>query len=157
LNYTPFQENSMFQNNKLSEALVVVANIAPVSQGVGSVSTAYVPVKNYHQLAAVINTGVLGSSATVDAKFEQAQDVSGTGVKDITGKAVTQIVKATGDGKQAFINLRPLEMDTNGGFTHVRLTVTVGTAASLVAAELLAMPRYEPANTMNQATVVQVV
>ena len=97
----------MFQNNKLSEALVVVANIAPVSQGAGAVSTAYVPVKNYHQLAAIINTGVLGASATVDAKFEQAQDVSGTGVKDITGKAVTQIVKATGDNKQALINIKP--------------------------------------------------
>src|SRR5512137_2437758 len=147
----------MFQNNKISEALVMVANIAPISQGAGAVSTAYVPVKNYHQLAAIINTGVLGTAATVDAKLEQAQDVSGTGVKDITGKAITQIVKATGDGKQAIINLRTTELDTNGAFSHVRLTVTVGAAASLIAAELLATPRYQPASAMNQATVVQVV
>jgi hypothetical protein len=144
-------------HNKISEALVQVANIAPVSQGAGAVSTAYMPVKNYHQLMAIINTGVLGASATVDAKLEQAQDVSGTGVKDITGKAITQIVKATGDGKQALINLRTTELDTNGLFTHVRLTVTVGTAASLISAELLATPRYQPASNLNQATVVQVV
>jgi hypothetical protein len=39
--------------------------------------------------------GVLGASATVDAKLQQATDNSGTGVKDVTGKAITQLVKAT--------------------------------------------------------------
>jgi hypothetical protein len=40
----------------------------------------------WHTIA-VIKTGVLGASATVDAKLQQATDSSGTGVKDITGKA----------------------------------------------------------------------
>jgi hypothetical protein len=147
----------MFPNQKISESLVVVANIAPISQGVGAAATAWVPVKNYHQLAAIINTGVLGTAATVDAKIQQAQDVSGTGAKDITGKAITQIVKATGDGKQAIINFRTQELDINGGFTHVQLSVTVAAAASLVSAELVATPRYAPASALNPAAVVQIV
>jgi len=147
----------MFSNNRISEALAQVANIAPVSQAAGAVSTGWVSVKNLHMLLAIVNTGVLGVSATVDAKLQQATDGAGTGAKDITGKAITQIVKATGDNKQALINLRPQELDTNANFSFVRLTITVGTAASLISADLLGFPRNLPADTANQAAVVQVV
>lgn len=147
----------MFTTKRISDAVAILGNIAPVSQGAGTVATAYVPVKNAHAICAIINTGVLGASATVDAKIQQATDASGTGVKDVTGKAITQIVKATGDGKQAMINFRPQDLDTNGAFTHVRLLITVGVAASLVSAELLAGTRYEPATDLNVAAVVQVV
>jgi len=147
----------MFTNNKISEALAQLANIAPVSQGVGSVVSGWVSVKNFHQVAAIINTGVLGTAATVDAKLQQATDGSGTGAKDVTGKAITQIVKASGDNKQAIINLRPQELDTNGGFAFIQLSITVGAAASLVSAELVGAARYLPANALNQAAVVQII
>ena len=81
----------------------------------------------------------------------------GAGAKDITSKAITQIVKASGDNKQALINLHPSELDVAGGFAFVRLSVTVGTAASLISAELYGVPGYEPATAYNQAAVVQVV
>jgi len=101
---------------------------------------------------------VLGTGATVDAKVQQAQDTSGTGSKDITGKAITQIVKATGDNKQALINVKPEDLDTVSGFGFVRLSVTVGVAASQTAAQVLGINARElPANTANQAAVVQVV
>ena len=147
----------MLASNKISEGIAQLTNIAPVSQGVGTVNSAWVPTKNIHLIAAVIATGVLGASATVDAKLQQATDITGTGAKDITGKAITQIVKATGDNKQAIINLRSQELDTNNGFAFVRLSITVGVAASLVSAEVMAVPRYMPADTLNQAAVVQVV
>jgi len=148
----------MFSNTaKLSEIVGVVGGVAPVSQAAGSVSTGWVNVKNFHSFLAVIQSGVLGASATLDAKIEQASDGSGTGVKDVTGKAITQIVKASGDGKHALISFRTQDLDTNNAFNHVRLTLTVGTAASLVGGVLIATPRYMPATDFDAATVVQAV
>lgn len=146
----------MTPNAKASEHLSVLATIDPVSQAAGAISTAWVPVKNHLALLAVLQTGVLGAAATVDAKLQQATDNAGTGAKDITGKAIVQIVKASGDNKQAMINAKVADIDTEGGFGFVRLTVTVGTAASLVGAALLgAYPRFEDAAAFNQAGVVQ--
>ncbi len=81
-----------------------------------------IAIAGFNTLLAVIQTGVLGSSATVDAKVQQVQDSSGTGAKDITGRAITQIVKATGDNKQALINVKPDDLDTANGFGFVRLS-----------------------------------
>lgn len=147
----------MFPNAKASELLAVLAAIDPVSQAAGTVTTGWITVANHHALVAVIQTGVLGASATLDAKLQQATDGSGTGAKDITGKALTQIVKATGDNKQAMINVKPEELDTVNGFGFVRLSLTVGVAASLVSALLLgANPRFASADTGNQAGVAQI-
>src|SRR5438552_1384211 len=97
----------MFPNAKLSEQAALLATYDPVSQGAATVTTGWVAVKNFHRFMALIQTGVLGASATLDAKIQQAQDSSGTGAKDITGKSITQIVKATGDNKQAMMNFMP--------------------------------------------------
>ena len=52
--------------------------------------------------------------------------------------------------------MKEADLDTEGGFRYVRLSLTVGTAASLVGAALLgAVPRYQTAATYNQAGVVQ--
>jgi hypothetical protein len=90
--------------------------------------------------------------------MRQATDSSGTGAKDVTSRAIVQIVKATGDSKQALINMRCDEIDTNNAFTHVALTVTVGTAASIYNAMLLGMnPRFAPGSDANPAAVVQII
>jgi hypothetical protein len=142
---------------RVSEALAVMATIDPVSQGAGTISTGWISMADLKRLLAVVQTGVLGASATVDAKLQQATSSGGAGAKDITSKAITQIVKASGDNKQALINLQPSELDVAGGFSYVRLSITVGTAASQVAAALYAVPGYEPATSYNQAAVAQVV
>jgi hypothetical protein len=148
----------MFPNAKGSELLSVLATIDPASQAAGAASTGWVPVANYFGFLALVQTGVLGTSGTVDAKLQQALDSSGTGAKDISGKAITQIVKATGDNKQALINVKPEELDTVNGFGFVRLSVTVGVAASQTSAQVLGLnPRFAPADASNQAAVVQVI
>ena len=148
----------MFPNSKASEMLAVLATIDPASQAAGAISTGWVSVANHLGFLAVVQTGVLGTSATVDAKLQQALDNAGTGAKDIAGKALTQIVKATGDNKQALINVKPEELDTVNGFGFVRVTVTVGVAASITSAQLLGVnPRFAPADAANQAAVVQVI
>ena len=148
----------MFPNSKASEMLAVLATIDPASQAAGALSTGWVSVANHLGFLAMVQTGVLGTAATVDAKLQQALDSSGTGAKDISGKAITQIVKATGDNKQALINVKPEELDTVNGFGFVRVTVTVGVAASITSAQLLGVnPRFAPADAANQAAVVQVI
>lgn len=148
----------MFPNAKGSELLSVLATIDPAAQAAGTITTGWIAVANHHGLLALIQTGVLGTSATVDAKLQQAADSTGTSAKDITGKAITQIVKASGDNKQALINVRPEDLDTVNGFGFVRLSVTVGVAASQTAAQVLGINGRElPAGTANQAAVVQVV
>ena len=148
----------MFPNSKASEMLAVLATIDPASQAAGALSTGWVSVANHLGFLAVVQTGVLGTSATVDAKLQQALDNAGTGAKDIAGKALTQIVKATGDNKQALINIKPEELDTVNGFGFVRVTVTVGVAASITSVQLLGVnPRFAPADAANQAAVVQVI
>ena len=148
----------MFTNSKASEMLAILATIDPASQSAGTATTGWVSVANHHGLLAVVQTGVLGTLATVDAKLQQATDSSGAGAKDVAGRAITQIVKATGDNKQALINLKPEELDTINGFGFVRVALTVGVAASITGAQLLGVnPRFAPADAGNQAAVVQVV
>jgi hypothetical protein len=147
----------MLPSAKISEQAAVLATINPVSTNT-TVTSGWVSAANCERFLALIQTGVLGTSATVDAKLQQATDASGTGVKDVTGKAITQIVKASGDNVQAEINLRAEELDVNGGFAFVRLSVTVGTAASLVSGVLLGgVAKNLPASAFNQAGVVQIV
>lgn len=114
---------------------------------------------NHHSLLALIQSGVLGTGATLDAKLQQATDASGTGAKDVAGKAISQLTQAgSGSAKQAIINLRPEDLDVNNGYAYVRLSVTVGVAASLTAAQLLGFnPRFAPGDAINQAAVAQVV
>lgn len=148
----------MNPNTKLSEQVAFMATVDPQSVAPGTVVTAYVPMANVFQLSALIQTGVLGASATVDAKLMQATDSSGTNAKAITGKAIAQIVKASGDNKQAILEVRAEDLDVSNGFGFVALSVTVGTAASQLSASLIgASTRYLPASQFNQAAVVQIV
>lgn len=148
----------MNSNIKLGEKLAILATIDPASVAASTVVTTYVPVANFHSFLALIKTGVLGTAATIDAKLRQATDSSGTGVKDITGKAITQVVKATGDSKQLLLECRSDDLDANNGFGYICLSITVGTAASLIDAVLMGgNARFSPASAFNQAGVVQVI
>ena len=149
----------MFPNAKGSELFSVLATIDPASQAAGTASTGWVSAGNHHNLLAMVQSGVLGASATLDAKLQQATDSTGTGAKDITGRAITQLTQAaSGSSKQVLINLRSDDLDVTNGYAYVRLSVTVGVAASLTAAQLLGVnPRFAPGDASNQAAVAQIV
>jgi hypothetical protein len=134
----------MFDMLKPSDKATVVARIDPDAAGAGTVTTPWVLAGDYHQFLAVVMAGDLGASATLDAKLQQATDGSGTGVKDVTGSAITQLTQAgTDSDKLALINLDPHKLDVDGGFDYIRLSVTVGVATSEIAALLLGFhPRY---------------
>ena len=145
-------------NVKASEQVALLGVVSPSSQAAGAASTGWVSAANFQKYLALVETGVLGTAATVDAKFQQAKDGTGTGAKDVPNKAITQIVKASGDTVQAMINLDAQDLDVDGGFGFIQLSVTVGAAASLTAAALLGfLPRFAPASDFNPTSVVQVV
>lgn len=143
-------------NGMPSEYCAILAAVDPQSASTAQ-SSAYVSVGKFHKIGAYIQTGAIASTGTFDAKLQQATDASGTGVKDITGKAITQLAD-TADDKQVIINLDPAELDLANGFTFVRLTITPATAASLLSGLLLGFdPRFAPASDNDASSVVQIV
>ena len=148
----------MFLNTRPTERIATLATLDAASFAAGTVTTGWVNAGQFLHILTYIKTGVLGASATVDAKLQQAIDSAGTGAKDVVGKSITQVVKATGDNKQVFINLKGQELDVTNGFMFVRLSVTVGVAASIVDATLFGMiPRFGSTEQFNQVAVVQIV
>lgn len=126
-----------------SELATLVGVIDPQSASTAK-SSGWIAAKDYASFRADILVGAIAATGTFDAKLEQASDGSGTGAKDITGKAITQLDE-DGDNKQLQIELYPEELDLANGFTHFRLTVTPATAASLLAGAVYGFgPRYGP-------------
>lgn len=144
---------------KPSEQAALLGTLDPVSQGAGTVVSDWVDAGKFKKIMAILAVGTLGASATVDAKLRQATDSSGTGAKDISGTSITQLTKAgSDDNKQVIINCDAAELDVAGGFSYVAISVTVATAASLIAAILLGFePRYAPASDNDLASVDEIV
>jgi hypothetical protein len=93
----------------------------------------------------------------LDAKLEQATDSSGTGAKDITGGAITQLTQAGGDSdKQVIIDVNGKSLDANNDFTHVRLTLTGAVGNVDLGALLLGqIVAYGQASDYNNASVAE--
>ena len=142
-----------------SDRAGIVGVVDPDLNTAGTHNTGWIAAANYHSFMAIVMAGTLGSSGTLDAKLEQATDDSGTGAKDITGKAITQLTQAgTDSDKQAIINFRPDELDVNNDFTHFRLSMTVAAASSDSAGLVLGLDkRYGEASSGDLATVDEIV
>lgn len=144
---------------KPTDRAAVVGVIDPDLNTAGTVTTGWISAADFQYLMATVMAGTLGSSATLDAKFEQATDSSGTGAKDVTGAAITQMTEAGGDSDtQAIIQIAAEDLDIANGFTHARLSMTVATASSGSAAIVLGFdPRYAPASDNDAASVAEIV
>lgn len=146
-------------NHLASEVVGIVGNIDPDAYAAGAVSSGWIDASKFQRFMAIVQAGDLGASATLDAKLEQASDSSGTGAKDVTSKAITQLTQAgTDSNKQAIINLLPGELDVDNGFNHFRLTMTVGTAASDAGGIVLGyQPRTGAVSANDASTVDEIV
>lgn len=121
----------------------------------GSLTSDWVSIKDFKQLAFVVNVGA--TDTTVDVKLQSADDSSGTNAADISGKAVTQL-SATDDNKQVVLRLRADQV--NSADTHVAVVVTAGngTVGAYVSAACLGFHSgYSPANEYDVASVAQIV
>jgi hypothetical protein len=143
---------------KPSQRVSVVGTIAPQSAAAVQ-SSGWIDATLFHNYMAVLMVGALGASATVDALLEQATSNAGAGVKDVAGRAITQLTKAgTDDNKQVLINLKQEDLDFNGGFKFFRLSMTPATAACLIGGAVLGFdPRYDFASDNDATTVDEIV
>lgn len=144
-------------NSTLSERVAVIGKLDPASRAAGSVNTGLVPIRDFFRIQAVIQAGVLGASATLNAKIQGAVGAAGTPV-DIPGAAITAFTKAgADDNKIAIINLNP-DVLAGSGYTHIQLVVATGVADSISSALLLGGDaRYDPAFMLDIAGVDEIV
>lgn len=142
-----------------ADLCAVVGSIDPDAYAAAAYTSTYADAADFHTLMAVIQVGTLGASATVDAKLVQATDSSGTGVKDITGAAITQLTQAGSDSdKQAIISIQNSALDVANDFRYVAVVLTVATATSDASAVILGLtPRVGPASDNDATTVDEVV
>ncbi|MBF0428923.1 MAG: hypothetical protein HQL94_08380 [Magnetococcales bacterium] len=142
---------------KPSEQLAVVGYLSPASQTTVQ-NTGYISAADFNSFLCVLNIGAMTSGGTLDAKITQATDANGTGVKDVTGCGMTQILAASGSNKQVVFNLRQDQLDIAGGFGFFTLSITPATQASIIGAVVFGVdPAYESCSDKNVASVVQVV
>ncbi|CAJ8907143.1 Uncharacterised protein [Burkholderia pseudomallei] len=145
-------------NVKATEQVAVLGAIVPSSQAAGTAASGWLSAAQFQKFLAIVQAGAMGSGGTIDAKIQQATDSSGTNAKDIAGKAITQLAAAGGGNVQVEINLDGQELDTNGGFGFIQLSVTTASAASLTSGLVLGfLPRFGPASDFNAASVAQIV
>lgn len=144
----------MNHNSLPSERFAVAAVVSPGALTTGAKSSGVIDASKYFRLCAIIATGTLGSSATVDGKWQEC-DSDGSNGADITNGSITQVVKATGDNKQIVHNL---ECDRlTPGKRYVKYVMTIGTATSDAALIVLGVdPRHQPATDNDPASVAQV-
>ena len=151
-------------NAKPSEIAAIVGVIDPDAYSNAAYETGWIPIKDFHRFMAIIMAGTLGSSATIDAKFQHASSSGGAGAEDITGKAITQLTQAgTDSDKQIILNLMPEECVgaalsfKSGTATHIKLIVTVGVAASDMGALVLGFhPRLQATADLDLTTVDEI-
>ncbi len=150
----------MLHTAKLFEQIGVVGNIDPDAYTVNSYSTGWIDMSQWQDLLAIIQAGDLGSSATLDGKFEQALTDGGS-PKDISpARAITQMTQAGTDksNKQALLHLRAEELDVDNGYRFARLTLAVGTATSDVGAVVIGSNgRHGPVSSYDASSVDQMV
>ena len=140
-------------NDKL--AVVDVIDPQAITAGATGVLTAAIDMKDYSKLIAVVMSGTLGASGTFDASFTGCLTSGGT-YAAITGKAITQMVKATNDNDIAVIEL-DRDLVAKMGFRYVKLHLIAGTANSTSGAVVLgAAANYGAASALNHADVVEI-
>lgn len=128
-----------------SDQAGVAGTIDPANLAATAHQSGWINFADFEKIQAIVMTGVLGAGATVDAKLEQATDGAGANAKDVAGKTITQLTKASDDNSQAVINMIAEELDVTNGFTHVQLEMTIGGNASQAGAMIMGHnARYAP-------------
>lgn len=149
----------MTTNALISDSLAVLYQLDPVSQAPATVNSGWIDMKNFLQLMAFVDAGVIAATGTIDVKFQQATSAAGAGAKDISpAKAITQLLAAGGNNRSVELNIRGEQLDAANGFEFIQLVIVVGTAATLLSAIIVgANPRQGAALDYNVAGVVQTV
>lgn len=146
----------MAYTNRVSEVMELISVEHPDSLGAGTHTGSWYSMRDYHRAWLYVNVGDMAATATLDVGLQQASDSTGTGVKAIAGKTITQLTQAGGDSNDVVcIELQTEELDVDGGFEHVRWYVTIANAAVEMAVTMFFVePRFPPVPTTNWTEIV---
>ncbi len=149
------------RNTLPSEVAAVVATIDPDVYTASTYLSDAIDMAEFDQLMAIIMTGTLGSSAVLNASFTQATTSGGTYKAIDPAKAITalsQAVSPDNSDDQAIMNLRVEELDIDGGYRFVKLSLVLTVQTSDLGAIVLGFgERYGPAADHDLASVVEIV
>lgn len=140
---------------QLTQALSIQGKIDPVSQGAGAVTIGSgVDMSKFRRAIFVLDVGAFGASATVDMKLVESTSSNMSSPSDVVGTnvAITQLLAAGGNNRLASLEIRAGQNTKR----YVGVTVTVGTAATLI--QVLALGGeaiQKPGNANNIAAVAQ--
>lgn len=140
-------------NMRLNQKIIPLAAMVPLTAAQASVNSIWINMDDEAQILAFVQAGVVGT--TLDFKLQQATDNSGTGAKDITGKAITQLT-ATG---LASIECSAYELDADNGFTFLSMDLTTVGATTAASALLFSGPRdrYMPGTTISDEDIQETI
>ena len=142
----------MQRNILMTEDLAVAGEIHPVSQGVGSVSTAAINMGLFGAVVFEVEVGAVGAAGTVDF-LVQASATSGGTYADVSGTAITQI---TVSNTKALIEVRAARLTDLGVGPFIKGKVTIGGNAVLISLSALGSKGpYYPNSDNNLASVAQ--
>jgi len=146
----------MSYTQRFTEVNQVGGELYPALKTVTAHTGAWLPMSNHQRAIFIVQVGAMTALSTLDFSVQQASAAAGTGVKAITGKAITQLTQAGGDGNDLVcIEVRTEELDVSGGFEYIRGLLTVGT--DTVYCSMLALrfiPNYPPVVTTGWTEIV---
>lgn len=146
----------MSYTNRVSEVMYPLVYEHADSITAAAHTSARVSLANYHRAFFFMDVGEMGQGATIDVQLYQATAATGGTTAVITGKAITQLTQAGGDGDQLVcIEVQTEELNVDDGYEHVYALVTVGNAACELSWCLFGVePRFAPTPTTNWEEIV---
>lgn len=141
----------------ISESVVPIAVIQPqaITAGATGVLTGAIDMANYEKVMAVLMSGTIGASGTLDFHAEASATSGGT-YATIPGKEITQLVKASNDNDLAIIEVTQADVAALGK-RYVKFNAIAGTANATSAVLVLGVPRNYDADLVDSADIVEVV
>lgn len=141
-------------NENMTEALAVMAVVAPASQSTGTASFGPINMTTLKRLEVVLNVGSVGVAGTVDFNISTAS-ASGASYGVLSGSQITQM---TASGV-ALVEVKSETIGASGRGVWVKGNIVVGTNAVVTSAVALgAVSDYSPTSskgmTLNQTAVV---
>lgn len=145
----------MNYESNIWEKLPVIEVIQPqaITAGATGVLTGAIDMTKYSRVMAVLLSGTLGASGTLDFKAVASATSGGT-YAAITGKAITQMVKATNDNDVAIIEVDAGDVAALSK-QYLKFNAVAGTANATSAVVVLGVPRGYDADLVEFANVVE--
>ena len=143
---------------RVSDKLAVVGVIQPqaIAFGATGVLTGAIDMKDWERIICVAQSGTLGSSGTLDVKAVASATSGGT-YTAISGKANTQLVKATDDNKVVVLEVTQDDL-AKVDKRYVKINMVAGTANATSGCVVLGVPSsYKKASDNDLAAVAEIV